>query len=155
LHRQASWKLFVAAENRNERVEGTNSGDAFATPTIVHFGVVLLLAAIVSSPGQRVTSAAILWGLLGLTGIVYEVIVARRMRTQSMYAPQFEDWVFHVVLPFGAYAMLAASVYATRSNAPSAMFGAGAAALLLVFIGIHNAWDAVTYHIFINRGGHE
>jgi hypothetical protein len=72
-----------------------------------------------------------------------------------MYAPQFEDWVFHVVLPFGAYAMLAASVYATRSNAASAMFGAGAAAPLLLFIGIHNAWDAVTYHIFIKRGGHE
>ena len=145
----------MAAENRNERVEGTNSGDASATPTILHFGVVPLLAGIVSSPGQRVASAAILWGLLGLTGIVYEVIVARRMRTQSMYAPQFEDWVFHVVLPFGAYAMLAASVYATRSNAASAMFGAGAAALLLLFIGIHNAWDAVTYHIFIKRGGHE
>jgi hypothetical protein len=32
------------------------------------------------------------------------------------------------------------------------MFGVAAAALLLLFIGIHNSWDAVTYHVFVNRG---
>jgi hypothetical protein len=32
------------------------------------------------------------------------------------------------------------------------MFGVAVAALLLLFIGIHNAWDAVTYHVFVNRG---
>jgi hypothetical protein len=126
------------------------AGAAFATPTIVHFGAVLLLSAIVSAPWHRVTDPAVLWGLLGLTGIVYEVIVVGRMRTQSIYAPQFEDWVFHVLLPLAAYATLAGSAYAIRSSAPSAMFGIGAAV-----IGIHNAWDAVTYHIFATKGGRE
>jgi hypothetical protein len=32
-----------------------------------------------------------------------------------------------------------------------AMFALGAATLLLLFVGIHNAWDAVTYHVFINK----
>ena len=27
--------------------------------------------------------------------------------------------------------------------------------LLLLFIGIHNAWDAVTYHIFVNKPKHD
>jgi len=27
--------------------------------------------------------------------------------------------------------------------------GVGTAALLLLFIGIHNAWDAVVYHMFV------
>ena len=27
----------------------------------------------------------------------------------------------------------------------------GTAALLLLFIGIHNAWDAVVYHMFVNK----
>jgi hypothetical protein len=31
------------------------------------------------------------------------------------------------------------------------MFGVAAAALLLLFVGIHNAWDAVTYHIFVGK----
>jgi hypothetical protein len=33
------------------------------------------------------------------------------------------------------------------------LFAVGAAALLLLFVGIHNAWDAVTYHVFVNREG--
>jgi hypothetical protein len=131
------------------------AGSAFATPTIVHFGAVLLLAAVVSAPWRGVASAAVLWGLLGLSGIVYEIMVARRMRLQTAYTPVFEDWLFHVLLPLAAYATLAATAYAARSNLGRALFGVGAAALLLLFIGIHNAWDAVTYHVFAKRDGEE
>ena len=38
------------------------AGDAFATPTIVHFGTVLLLSAVISAPWYGVASAAVLWG---------------------------------------------------------------------------------------------
>ncbi len=61
-----------------------------------------------------------------------------------MYTPEFEDWLFHVLLPLAAYVTLAGSAYAARSNVGGAHFGIGAAALLLPFMGIHNAWDAVT-----------
>jgi hypothetical protein len=87
--------------------------------------------------------------MLGLVGVVYVAIVARRMRVQTAYSPQFEDRLFHVLLPLAAYATLAGSAYAARSNGGGALFGVGAAALLLLFIGIHNAWDAVTYHVFV------
>jgi hypothetical protein len=127
------------------------AGAAFATPTIVHFSAVLLLSAMVSAPWREIGSAALLGAMLGLAGIVYEIIVTRRMRRQRVYTPQFEDWLFHVLLPFAAYGTLAASAYATRRDAHGAMFGVAAAALLLLFIGIHNAWDAVTYHVFVNR----
>ena len=42
--------------------------------------------------------------------------------------------------------------YAALAHAHKAMFGVAAAALLLLFIGIHDAWDAITYHVFVNRG---
>jgi hypothetical protein len=127
------------------------AGHAFSTPNIVHFGAVLLLAGILSAPWQAVTSAAVLWGLLGLTGIVYVAVVARRMRRQAIYKPVFEDWLFHLLLPFAAYATLAVTAFAAGSHLHEALFGIGAAALLLLFVGIHNAWDAVTYHVFINK----
>jgi hypothetical protein len=127
------------------------AGEAFATPTVIHFGAVLLLAAIISAPWRAISSAALLWGLLGLTGILYEIIVARRMRRQSVYTPEFEDWLFHLLLPFVAYVILAGSAFAARSRAHEAMFGVAAAALLLLFIGIHNAWDAVTWHVFVRK----
>ena len=125
------------------------TGGAFATPSVVHFGVVLLLSAIGSAPWDRIIPVAVLWGLAGLCGVVYTVVVARRMRVQSAYRPVFEDWLFHVLLPFAAYAVLAISAYAADSYVRPALFLVGAAALLLLFIGIHNAWDAVTYHVFV------
>jgi hypothetical protein len=127
------------------------AGHAFATPTIVHFGAVLLLAGILSAPWQEIAPAAVLWGLLGLSGIVYAAIVTRRMQLQAAYKPVFEDWLFHVLLPFAAYTTLAAAAFAAGSHLRAALFGIGAAALLLLFIGIHNAWDAVTYHVFDSK----
>ena len=128
------------------------AGDAFATPTIVHFGAVLLLSAIINAPWQHLSSAAVVWGTVGLIGIVYEIAVLRRMRSQAAYKPELEDWLCHVVLPLAAYAALAASAYAIRWDASSSLFAVAGAALLLLFVGIHNAWDAVTYHIFTNKG---
>jgi hypothetical protein len=127
------------------------AGAAFGTPTTVHFGSVLLLSAIISAPWRDIAVAAVLWGLLGFAGVVYEIIVARRMRTQTLYAPVLEDWLFHFLLPVAAYAMLAGSAYATLLNVGRALFGVAAAALLLLFIGIHNAWDAVTYHVYARK----
>jgi hypothetical protein len=129
------------------------AGAAFATPTIVHFCVVLLLAGIQSAPWRGVGPVAVIWGLLGLGGIVYEIVVARRMQTQTAYAPVFEDWLFHVLLPLVGYAAIAASAFIARSNAEEALYLTGAAVLLLLFTGIHNAWDAVTYHVFSKRLG--
>lgn len=120
---------------------------AFATPTIVHFGAVLLLSAFNSAPWHGSAAAAILWGVLGLVGAIYVLIAARRIRVQTAYAPVFEDWLFYALLPFAAYATLVGSAYAARSNIGGALFAVAAAALLLLFIGIHNAWDAVTYHV--------
>lgn len=125
------------------------AGSAFATPTIVHFSAVLLLAGILCAPWPSVAAAAVAWGLLGVFGLVYEIVVVRRMQRQTAYEPEFEDWLFHVVLPFAAYGALAVSVFATRSYLREALFAVAGAAMLLLFIGIHNAWDAVTYHVFL------
>ena len=86
---------------------------------------------------------------MGLGGIVYAVVVARRMRVQSIYQPVFEDWLFHVLLPFASYAMLAGSACIAQSSARPALFVVGAATLLLLYVGIHNAWDSVTYHVSV------
>ncbi len=141
--------------NRPVVRDQAQTGAAFATPTVVHFGAVLLLAASATAPWAGLTGPAIVWGALGLIGIVYEIVVFRRMRGQTLYTPEFEDWLCHVLLPLVAYATLAAAAYAIRSTTAITMFSAGAAALLLLFVGIHNAWDAVTYHIFAKKSGHE
>src|SRR3954468_5293598 len=85
------------------------AGDAFSTPTVAHFGVVLLLSAVGSAPWDGIDTVAGLWGFVGVSGVVYVVVVARRLRSQTAYQAVFEDWLFHVLLPFAAYAMLGVS----------------------------------------------
>src|SRR2546421_9849637 len=75
------------------------AGEAFGTPNVVHFGAVLLLSAVISAPWQGSAVVAVLWGVMGLSGMVYAVVVARRMRSQKAYRPVFEDWLVPVLLP--------------------------------------------------------
>jgi hypothetical protein len=124
---------------------------ALLTPTIVHFAAALLLSALVSVPWQTIFPSATLWGFTGLSGLAYIVIVVRRMRLQTAYKPQFEDWLFHVLLPIAAYAILVLSAVVAPSHTHEALLGVGASTLLLLFIGIHNAWDSVAYHVFVTR----
>ena len=127
---------------------------AFSTPTIVHFAAVLLLSAGLNAPWQGVSGPAAVCGVIGLVGVVYAVMVARRMRAQTAYRPEFEDWLCHAVLPLAAYGTLAVSAYAMQSHVREPLFASAAAALLLLFSGIHNAWDAVTYHVFHRKPAH-
>src|SRR5258708_29833561 len=72
---------------------------AFATPTIVHFGAALLVAAILNAPWQVLWNPGLLLGLCGLGGVIYVVIVLRRARPQTDYQPGLEDWLLDTGLP--------------------------------------------------------
>ena len=121
---------------------------AFATPSVVHFALVLLLSAILSAPWQAIPKVSLLWGLVGVAGLAYAVLTCRRLQTQTLYRPVFEDWLFHAVLPLIAYTMLSAAAIVVRSYTRGSLFAVGASTLILLFVGIHNAWDGVTYHVF-------
>ena len=134
--------------------KGVSEGSAaFSTPTVVHFSVVLLLSALVRIPWQTTQSAAIAWGILGLCGLVYTAAVVRRMHVQSVYKPVLEDWIFHAMLPLASYVALVVSAFTAEEHPHGALLGVGSGALLLLFTGIHNAWDAVAYHITVNLVG--
>jgi hypothetical protein len=127
------------------------TGNAFATPTVVHFGVVLLLSAVASAPWHTISPFADVCGMTGFLGVAYTVVTARRLGSQTAYHPVFEDRLFHIVLPLAAYGILLSSAFAADPYPRPALFAVGGAALLLLFIGIHNAWDTVTFHVFMKR----
>jgi hypothetical protein len=126
-----------------------DAGAAFATPTVVHFSVVLFLAAIIRAPFHSIMTVAAIWGMAAAGGMVYALIVTRRMRTQTAYKPASEDWLFHAILPMATYVILGASALVAGSRTRAALFGAAASVLLLLFIGLHNSWDAVSYHVLV------
>jgi hypothetical protein len=144
--------MALIAETPSAR-PNAQAGAAFSTPSVVHFGVVLLLSAIISAPWHTIGAVGVVLGLVGIGGTVYAIVVARRMKLQTTYRPVFEDWLFHGLLPFAAYGILAVSAYVAQSHARPALFLVAVATLLLLFVGIHNAWDAVTYHVLVSRRG--
>ena len=135
--------IALSAEGRATRT--AQSVGAFGTPTVVHFCAVLLIAGILSMPWHAVSSAALALGICGAAGIVYALIVVRRASRQTAYAPVLEDWLWHCGFPFVAYAALLVASLMLQRDLPHSLFVIAAIVLLLLFIGIHNAWDAATY----------
>jgi hypothetical protein len=142
--------IALSADVRLPRAQETMG--AFGTPTVVHFCAVLLISSILSAPWREVQNAGLTLSACGAAGIIYVLIVIRRTRAQKGYTPVIEDWLWHAVFPFFAYAaLLGASLILGRDPA-LCLFAIGATALVLLFIGIHNAWDAATYIATVERG---
>ena len=124
---------------------------AFGTPTIVHFCAAFLVSAIASAPWHSISNATFLVGLVGLVGVAYALVVTWRAHRQTDYKPVLEDWLWHTIFPLVAYATFIAAATTTQNTSTSALFATAAAAISLLFIGIHNAWDAVTYSALVRR----
>jgi len=137
--------VVMALVAESERPGGPHEIAAFGSPTIVHFSSALLVSAVFTAPWPTAASVSRATALLGLAGLIYAAIVLRRARRQKGYKPVFEDWLWHTILPALAYALLLGGGLTLHAPRGVAAFLIGAAALLLVFIGIHNAWDTVTY----------
>ena len=135
--------IALIAESRRRAT--TREIEAFSTPTIVHFAGVLLMSAVVSAPWHSLAPVAVILGVCGVAGVAYIFIVIRRARRLSSYRLVGEDWRWHVVFPLTSYVLLVVSAIFLPSQTHRALFAIGAAGLLLLFIGLHNAWDTVTY----------
>ncbi len=131
---------------QSDRVGGSeDSIGAFGTPNVVHFCAALLVSAIVSAPWHALGQPGALIAATGIAGSAYSVVVLRRALRQEVYDPVLEDWIWHTILPAAAYvALVVAGSMLPRAVDPGLYVTAGAE-LLLLFVGIHNAWDTVTY----------
>jgi len=124
---------------------------AFTTPTIVHFSFVLFVSAVLSAPWEWVRGAATCLGLGALAGLIYMCLITWHATRQTVYKPVLEDWLFHNVFPIGTYAtMLIASLLLPHYLSP-ASFVIAAASLMLLFVGIHNAWDSVVWMVMTKQ----
>ncbi len=129
------------------RVPSSGSGIAvFGTPNVVHFGTVLLVAAMLSAPWPVFWPIGLLLGLAGLGGIAYIIVVLwRAYHLGRNYQLVLEDWVWHITLPFVSYTALIVAALVLLTYPTPALFLIAAATVLFLFIGIHNAWDSVTF----------
>jgi hypothetical protein len=128
------------------RVPTVNAGiSAYNTPTVVHFCAVLLMAGILSAPWQAFSSVSLLLSLAGLGGVVYLIIVIQRMRHVPDYQTPLKDWLWYFAFPLLAYMVLIFAAVALTANPALALYIISAVMFVLLFIGLRNAWDLVTF----------
>jgi hypothetical protein len=124
---------------------GEHEINTFGTPTIVSFCLVLLVSAILSAPWPRLVEPAIMLWICAAGGIVYTLIIMRRARRTKLYKPLLEDWIWYCILPLVGYLVMLVSAGSLASFPEPGLFGIATSAVLLLFIGIHNAWDTATF----------
>jgi hypothetical protein len=139
-------QFVVVALVAQMRLRNSDGGlEAYSSPTVVHFGTVLLLSATLCAPWDGLSGVAALIAACGAAGLGFTGLVAWRTKRVAAYSPVFEDWLWHVVLPLTVHAMLLAAGLTLVRHSTGALFTIATAVLLLLFIGIHNAWDTVTF----------
>ena len=100
---------------------------------LVHFSAVLLGATTLSAPRHRFGSVAALLVVFGAAGIVYAL----------------------VVLPLAAYVGTILAAILLPGHVGPSLFAIAGMALVLLFVGVHNAWDTVAYLAVSTRGDSE
>ncbi len=139
----------IADESRRRQRYAGGDLAAYGTPNVVHFCAVLLLCALLSAPWESLALVGVLLGVSGLVGVAYAAIILRRIiqrsQLQGSYTPVLEDWLWFGAFPLTAYIALAVAAVLFATDPTPAMFVIGGAMVLLLLIGIHNAWDTVTF----------
>jgi hypothetical protein len=137
--------IALAADVQRVSADGLR---AFVTPTIIHFGAVLALAAFLSMPHLSVTILSIGFGAAGMAGLIYVGIIATQVKqVAKSYVPVLEDWLGHAILPALAYGALLAMAFTVAHWPEQSLYVVAAVSLLLLFVGIHNCWDVAVWNI--------
>lgn len=135
----------VTGREATSREDGMDGISTFSTPTVLHFGAALLICALLVAPWHSLLYADVFVALVGLYGLAYVLRVAYRTKRLRMYRADLEDWVWYTVLPFVAYGSIFGGALVLQLSAAKALFAIAGGVVLLVFIGIRNAWDVVTF----------
>jgi hypothetical protein len=104
-----------------------------------------------SAPWGGLFGVSVALGLCGLAGVAYVFRVIGHARRQKGYAPDAADWFWYVAFPLVAYFALLWPALALARHPNTSLFVVAAITLSLLIIGIHNAWDTVTYITTKNR----
>jgi hypothetical protein len=137
--------VVIALAADRKRLQEGGSVSAFGTPTIMHFGMVLLVSCLATIPRRTVLTLSLSISACALGGLIFTIVGIVRMKRQTGYTPVMEDWVWHAILPVAAYSALTLAGLLLWWSPHLALHLIASMALSLLFIGMHNAWDAAVY----------
>jgi hypothetical protein len=117
---------------------------AFISPIATHFTTILVISSVMLVPELPVPVLGALLALDGFGGLVYSIwtLAYRRWRENKL---PFLDWIWLVALPIVCFALILVSGVLVAIAGPLGFHAIAAAMLLLIVVGIRNAWDIVLW----------
>jgi len=124
---------------------------AFISPIAVHFTSALTVSAVMLAPDVPpiALGAGLAAGGLGL--IAYTQWTRANAQWRQNKLPVL-DWIWFIGLPMLAFALIIGSGIAIAANAAAGAYVLAMATVLLIIVGIRNAWDIV---VWMTRKSHD
>jgi hypothetical protein len=138
--------VITIVRDTTRRANRSSDGiSTFSTPTVLHFCAALFVAGVISAPWETLRIPAIMIAAFAAYGAIYVTYLMIRASHLQSYHPDAEDWVWYSLLPLVTYITMCAGALGILWHPSHALFAVGGASLFLIFIGIRNSWDVVTY----------
>lgn len=140
--------MFVAA-SLGARLINEDSGPkvrTFITPPVIYFSFVLLISALMNVPNQTPAALVAQLAAVGLAGAAYSLSHLRRLRVfqQEGEMPR-QAWLWNLAQPLHGSLWLLGAALGLHRSVVGALDAAAVGVLLLILVGIHNAWDVTLY----------
>jgi len=117
---------------------------AFVSPIATHFTTVLIASSLMLVPELPLPFLGALLAAGGFGGLIYTAWTRVHQRWRNSELP-YLDWIWFIGLPVACFALILASGVAIAMSLAIGLYGIAGTALLLIVVGIRNAWDVVLW----------
>jgi hypothetical protein len=139
--------LFVVATLTAGREQSSVSRGmkVYMTPTVFHFSVVMAVSAVATVPELPASIVVLILGACATIGLLYSLWITMRLRKDTLNDQHWSDFWCYGVAPMATYLGVGVSAVAVSMALTRAHYGAAFLLLVLLLVGIRNAWDLVTW----------
>ena len=143
--------VVVSVGSRVVAHDRTTGVKAFLSPNAVHFTTTLIVSAICLVPGLPSGAIGSLLCAAAAGSLAYLVSTKAHEHWRRNKLPLL-DWIWFVALPLATYGLLLLAGVGFLLQAAWSMHSLAVALILLLVVGIRNAWDIV---IWMSRQEHK
>lgn len=117
---------------------------ALISPNVGFFTTAVIVSALMLIPAITPSVLGAILAIGSISALVYLISVQAFRQWRLNHLP-WTDLVWFVSLPFPGYLMLLISAAGIWTQAAFGLYSLAASVILLLVIGIHNAWDVVLW----------
>jgi hypothetical protein len=117
----------------------------YITPIVFHFAAVLVVSVVAEIPNLSIVAADIVLGMVAAAGFLYAAVTTVRIFSPGWRdGPDMWDKCFYGLFPVLTYLTLVGTTGFVWFAIEASVYAVGASMLVLLLIGITNAWDMAT-----------